>query len=182
MILFNQLGANEKMNNKIIFTDDDRDLAQKNTRSGFKGRKKFSDKLRQSYYPNLSEISVAKYYGVSWVPFNGARGPDVFLEDGTGVQVKSVLSTDYYKQYVTYELMKWKWEQDRGCDRVAFVLVNDDYAEIISILDYSTVMSKCEPMNNRMKGDSKNLNTDWTGIPKTTLNELGIMEEYKSAL
>ncbi len=78
--------------------------------------------------------------------------------------------------------MKWKWEQDRGCDRVAFVLVNDDYAEIISILDYSTVMSKCEPMNNRMKGDSKNLNTDWTGIPKTTLNELGIMEEYKSAL
>ena len=48
------------------------------------------------------------------------------------------------------------------------------------ILDYNTVMSKCEPMNNRMKGDSNNLNTDWTGIPKVTLSELGIMKEFKS--
>lgn len=164
---------------KIIFTDNDRARAKKHTRERFRGRKKFNDPLRQSYYPNLSEIAVAKYYGVKWIPFDGVRGPDVFLEDGTGVQVKCVLSSDNYKQYVNYEIMKWKWEQDRGCDRVAFVLVNDNYAEIISILDYSTVMSKCEPMNTRMKGDSRNLNSDWTGIPKQILKGLGIMEEYE---
>jgi hypothetical protein len=164
---------------KIPLTDNDRALAKKHTRKGFKGRKKFNDPLRQSYYPNLSEIAVAKYYGVEWQPFDGVRGPDVYLVDGTGVQVKCVLSSDYYKKFVGYELTKWEWEQKRGCDRVAFVFVNDKEAEIVSILDYNTVLQKCMPMNKLMSGDSANLSADWTGIPKQTLKGLGIMEEYE---
>ena len=165
--------------NVIKFTKKDLELAKKNTRTRFKGRRKFNDKLRQSYYPNLSEIAVAKYYGVKWQPYDGVRGPDVYLHDGTGVQVKCVLSTDYYKQYVSYELTKWQWEQNRGCDRVAFVLVDNKSAEIVSILDYNTVIQNCEPMNVRMMGDSVNKHADWTGIPKIILKKLGIMKEYK---
>ena len=162
----------------IKFTDEDRQLAKQHTRKGFKGRKKFKDVNRQSYFPNLSEIAVAKYYGVDWKPVDAVRGPDVNLPDGTGVQVKCVLSSDYYKKYVGYELLKWQWEQDRGCDRVVFVSVDEKKAEILSIMDYNTVRELCEPMSTRMAGDSRNINADWTGIPKDKLKQTGIQEEY----